>query len=175
LAESIRAQYNSLLNGDQQVAAPGTQHLAANAVVVRGSTFNVIGRKAVTPPCWPNPRTSCDDVVSADGSSILAGADGIAQTTVFTGDFNLQLNSTWRNPERNEAAGGVLTSRHQFGNAVDMSPSDASVGLLGHSSLNCVLKTAASAVSSFAQAENGPAHQVPCNQADVNHIHGQLN
>jgi hypothetical protein len=175
LAESIRAQYNSILNGDQQVAAPGTQHLAATAVVVRGSTLNVIGRKAVTPPCWPNPRTSCDDVVSADGSSILAGADGIAQTAVFTGDFNLQLNSTWRNPERNEAAGGVLTSRHQFGNAVDMSPSDASVGLLGHSSLNCVLKTAASAVSSFAQAENGPARPVPCNQADVNHIHGQLN
>jgi hypothetical protein len=173
LAESIRAQYNSLLNGDQQVAAPGTQHLAATAVVVRGSTLDVIGRKAVTPPCWPNPRSSCDDVVSADGSSILAGADGIAQTTIFTGDFNLQLNSTWRNPERNEAAGGVLTSRHQFGNAVDMSPSDASVGLLGHSSLNCVLKTAASAVSSFAQAENGPAHPVPCNQSDVNHIHGQ--
>jgi hypothetical protein len=175
LAESIRAQYNSILNGDQQVVAPGTQRLAANTVVVRGSVLNVIGRKAVTPPCWPAARGSCDDVVSADGSSILAGADGIAQTSVFSGDFNLQLNSTWRNPERNEAAGGVLTSRHQFGNAVDMSPSDASVGLLGHSSLNCVLKTAASAVSSFAQAENGPAHPVPCNQADVNHIHGQIN
>ena len=175
LAESIRAQYNSILNGDQQVAAPGTQHLAATAVVVRGSTLDVIGRKVVTPPCFPNPRTSCDDVVSADGSTILAGADGIAQTTVLTGDFGLALNSTWRNPERNEAAGGVLTSRHQFGNAVDMSPSSASVGLLPHTSLNCVLKTAASAVSSFAQAENGPARPVPCNQADVNHIHGQLN
>jgi hypothetical protein len=115
-------------------------------------------------------------VIGPDGLTILAGADGIAQTTVLTGDFGLVLNSTWRNPERNEAAGGVRTSRHQYGNAVDMSPSNASVGLLTvQPGLYCVLKTAASNVSSFAQAENGPAHAVPCNQGNVNHIHGQLN
>jgi hypothetical protein len=178
LAESIRAAYNTLLNGDQQVVAPGTQHLAANTVIVRASAtaFDVIGRKLITPPCFPNPRNSCDDVIGPDGLTILAGADGIAQTTVLSGDFGLVLNSTWRNPERNEAAGGVLNSRHQYGNAVDMSPSNASVGLLTvQPGLYCVLKTAASSVASFAQAENGPAHAVPCNQGAVNHVHGQNN
>jgi hypothetical protein len=178
VAESIRAQYNVLLNGDQQVAAPGAQHLAPTAIVVQasGTSFAVIGRKLITPPCWPAAAGSCDDTLSADGLSILAGADGIAQTTALRGDFGLVLNSTWRNPERNEAAGGVVNSRHQFGNAVDMSPSNASVGRLTvQPGLYCVLKTAASAVTNFAQAENGPAHAVPCNQGAVNHIHGQNN
>jgi hypothetical protein len=113
-------------------------------------------------------------VVSADGSAILAGPDGIAQTTVITGNFTLTVNSTWRNPERNEAAGGVKTSRHQYGNAIDMSPSNPSVGLLSvQPGLYCVLKTAGSAIATFAQAENGPAHAVPCNIGNVNHVHAQ--
>jgi hypothetical protein len=178
LVESIRAQYNRLLNGDLQLVPPGTQQLAADAVIVQAAStsFDVIGRKLITPPCYPAPRNSCDDVIGPDGFTIRAGADGIAQTTAVRGDFGLALNSTWRNPERNEAAGGVRTSRHQYGDAVDMSPSNASVGLLSTSpGLYCVLKTAASAVASFAQAENGPAHPVPCNLGNVNHVHAQNN
>jgi hypothetical protein len=178
MAESIRSQYNVLMNGDVQVSPPGTQRLAPNAVVVQASatSFDVIGRKLLTPPCWPAAAGSCDDVLSADGFSILAGPDGIAQTTALRGDFGLALNSTWRNPERNEAAGGALRSRHQYGNAVDMSPSDGRVGRASqHPDLYCILKTAASNVTSFAQAENGPAHRVPCNVGNVNHVHGQNN
>ena len=177
LVESIRSEYNNLLNGDQQVTPPGADHLPPNTVIVRASntSFAVIGRKLITPPCFPAARTSCDDVIGPDGLTILAGPDGIAQTTVLTGDFDLVLNSTWRNPERNEAAGGVVNSRHQFGNAVDMSPS-GTVGLLApHPGLYCVLKTAASNVASFAQAENGPAQPVACNLANVNHVHAQNN
>ena len=177
MVANMRARYNALLNGDQQVAAPGTQHLAPTAEVVRGTTsFDLIGRKVITPPCWPAARNSCDDVVSADGSAILAGPDGTSQTTVLTGNFTLTVNSTWRNPERNEAVGGVKTSRHQYGNAVDMSPGNASVGLLNtQPGLYCVLKTAGSSVANFAQAENGPAHAVPCNIGNVNHVHAQNN
>lgn len=35
-------------------------------------------------------------------------------------NFHLQLNSAWRNPERNEKIGGVLSSNHQYGGAVDL-------------------------------------------------------
>lgn len=34
----------------------------------------------------------------------------------------LTVTSAWRNPERNEAVGGVMNSRHQFGGAVDVKP-----------------------------------------------------
>jgi hypothetical protein len=34
---------------------------------------------------------------------------------------DLQINSAWRNPERNEAVEGARTSNHQFGRALDLS------------------------------------------------------
>lgn len=34
--------------------------------------------------------------------------------------YGLNVNSAWRNPERNEAVGGVRNSNHQFGRALDL-------------------------------------------------------
>jgi hypothetical protein len=40
--------------------------------------------------------------------------------------YGLAVNSTWRNPERNECVGGVRNSNHQFGRALDICPAQAS-------------------------------------------------
>jgi len=180
LADNIFVSYNAAVNGDQQVQTPGTAGLKATDPVVTASStsYSLIGRKLVTPPCYPNPRSSCDDVISPDGLSVLAGKDGIAQTTVINGTHNLILNSTWRNPERNEYVKGVLNSRHQFGNAVDMSPSDGRVGLAQQSDLYCMLKTAAGPpISSLSQTElkSAPGKSAACNLAGINHAHAQIN
>src|SRR5262249_50250561 len=122
LAEAVRAQYNSLINDDVQAIAVGTANLNPNAVVVSpGATIDTVGALLDTPRCngAPNPAT-CDDVVV--GNTITAGPNGIAETRAVnqTTNFGLTLSSGWRNPQRNEAVGGVLNSRHQFGNAIDL-------------------------------------------------------
>ena len=64
------------------------------------------------------------------GNTIVAGPNGIAETQAENRvtDVGLFLNSAWRNPERNEAVNGVLNSRHQFGNAVDLDIHQAQEG-----------------------------------------------
>lgn len=39
--------------------------------------------------------------------------------------YDLKINSSWRNPERNEKVGGVQKSNHQFGRAVDLASKHA--------------------------------------------------
>ena len=46
-----------------------------------------------------------------------SGFPGILRE-VCTADLN--INSSWRNPERNEVVGGVINSNHQFGRAEDL-------------------------------------------------------
>jgi hypothetical protein len=177
LAEAVRAQFNTLLNGDQQVVPVGTANLLPTAPVVQASTISMVnvGRVLFTPPCNPNPPKSCDDVVSPDGTQILAGKDGIAQTAALTGDFGLNISSGWRNPERQEWTGSTaINSRHQYGNAIDMEPvwSQIPAGVT-QAQVWCTLLTAAQAVGQMAQAESGPAKPTPCNSGKVNHVHVQ--
>lgn len=84
--------------------------------------------------------------------------------------YLFQLNSAWRNPERNEAVGGVLNSRHQFGNAVDLDITRPAEGLTT-AQLFCILQTAGDAVAD-GFAEHFGTQRV-CNAADVTHVHVQ--
>jgi hypothetical protein len=98
-----------------------------------------------------------------------------------TTDFGLTIGSSWRNPERNEAVGGALLSRHQFGNAVDLSV--GTVPGKTRQQLYCILETAAQNIvpattnpdgttTPNAYAEFGVSPR-NCGAMDVNHIHVQ--
>ncbi len=120
--------------------------LASSAIVVSpGQTVQTIGAILDTQACRnaPNPAT-CDDQVMDD--NIVAGPNGIAETEAYneTTSFGLVLSSAWRNPQRNEAVGGVISSRHQFGDAVDLQV--GTVTGKTRAQLYCILQTAADAV-----------------------------
>lgn len=68
----------------------------------------------------------------------------------------LNINSSWRNPERNEAAGGVANSNHQEGRAVDLKPL-APAGPEVMSRLRDVLLNAARDLYTDLLAVNTPA------------------
>ena len=181
LAEAVRDAYNKLIKDDVQAIPVGTTGLKPDAVVVMpGASIDTIGPILDTPPCngFPLPSlTPCDDKVV--GNTIVAGPNGIAETVAVNAqtlapnekkDFDIKIHSGWRNPERNEAVGGVRNSRHQLGNAIDF--------VVGYvpgkttAQLNCILQTAGKRVGS-AIAESGPSKIRPCNAADVDHIHVQ--
>lgn len=65
---------------------------------------------------------------------------------------------------------GVLTSRHQYGNAVDLDLLAGAEGLT-QAQLFCVLQTAADAVADGFAEHFGT--QVACNAANVTHVHVQ--
>ncbi len=174
LAESVRTAYNSLINDDVQEVAVGTSNLSPTTVVVSaGADIDTIGPILDTQACnaAPNPAT-CDDQLV--GRTITAGPNGVAETRALnqTTNFGLVLSSGWRNPERNEAVGGVQNSRHQFGNAIDL--------VIGNvpgktsAQLYCILQTAARGIVGVqnAFAERNATPRV-CNAADVDHVHVQ--
>lgn len=120
-----------MLGDDVQAVPIGKTGLSATTeAVVAGPAIPTIMRPGAnlelsrildTVACRNGPP-DCDDMVNATRTAILAGANGIAETNAVDSPPNiaLSLNSAWRNPERNEAVNGVLMSRHQFGNAVDL-------------------------------------------------------
>jgi hypothetical protein len=175
LAEAVRSNYNALINDDTQEQPVGTSGLAPSTVVVGpGANIQTIGPILDTLPCngAPNPA-ACDDQVVRN--TIVAGPNGIAETVAVNQatNFGLIVNSTWRNPQRNEAVGGVLNSRHQYGNATDMKPIVGSVPGKTNAQLFCILETAAQMVSgATAFAEIG-ATQTACNNPQVTHVHVQ--
>jgi Glucodextranase, domain B/Peptidase M15 len=182
LAESIRSEYNRLLKSDKQVVLPGTSGLAAARIVVRAdATISVsqLGSLLHTPPnfgCVGGPN-ECDDLIDPnDPNAIIAGPNGRADTRVLQGDFDLLINSAWRNPERNEAVGGASTSRHQAGNALDFFPV-LNVADLDRLELMCTLLTAGTNVvgASNAFAEESPNNLNKCDATNhlITHVHVQ--
>lgn len=174
LAQSVRDIFNRRIRDDVQAAPLGASNLAPTApVVTPGSTVQEIGALLDTPPCngAPQPAT-CDDQVV--GNTIVAGPNGVAETVAINRTTNvpLRINSAWRNPERNEAVNGVLTSRHQYGNALDLSiPATAEGKTMAQ--LYCILQTAADAVPGANGFAEHKSSQRPCTATDVTHVHVQ--
>ena len=176
LAQSIRDTYNTLINDDVQVVPLGTSGIDPMTVIVSpGADINTIGSVLDTAPCngAPNPAT-CDDVVVND--NIVAGSNGVAETVAVNQgtDYGLNLTSAWRNPERNEAVGGVKNSRHQYGDGVDLVPVN-NVPEKTLIQLNCILETAAQNVvgntgDAFAEER---ATQRDCDDSRITHIHAE--
>jgi sugar lactone lactonase YvrE len=167
LAERVRESLNRIIYDDVQLTPVGAPGLR---VVGPGANVVTVGPLLGTTPCWPGPASSCDDVRS--GSYIMSGPDGIANTRarVEISAVGLTINSTWRNPERNEAVGGVLNSRHQFGNAIDLNNLNA-FGPFTAAQMNCLLETAGN------MNGNGIAErfsvQIACTDATITHVHVQ--
>ncbi len=174
LAQAVRDEFNRRIHDDIQISSVGTSGLAAGAVVVgAGSAVQRVGAILDTPPCnqAPHPAT-CDDRVSSN--AIVAGPNGIAETVAVSGITNVGLiiNSAWRNPERNEAVGGVFESRHQFGDAIDIRPVGSVAGKTD-AQLWCILVTAADNVpGANGFSEQGSA-QIDCELRGVSHVHVQ--
>ncbi len=174
LAESVRAVYNTLINDDVQVEPVGQSGLAPNAVVVSpGNVVQTIGAVLDSSPCNATiDPAACDDTI-VDGH-VVAGPNGIAETQAVNQatNFGLTLTSGWRNPERNEAVGGVITSIHQYGNAVDLVV--GTVPGKTRAQLFCILQTAADQVPGANGFAEIGANQAPdCTDANVTHIHVQ--
>lgn len=171
LAEDVRAAYNTLIKDDVQAVPLGTTGLSPMAVVVKpGATIDTVGPILDTPVCNGAPKPlNCDD--QKVGNTIVAGPNGIAETVAVnqTTDFGITMSSGWRNPEHNEAVGGVLTSRHQFGNAIDLVVGNVPGKTVAQ--LNCILQTAAKRVTTAFAEHNATIR--PCNVADVDHVHVQ--
>jgi hypothetical protein len=173
LAQNVRDELNRRIRDDVQAIAVGTTNLAPTApVVTPGQNVQEIGAILNTQRCngAPQPAT-CDDQVLND--AIVAGPNGIAETVAENRATNvgLRINSAWRNPERNEAVGGVLNSRHQYGNAIDLDILGPAEGLTT-AQLFCILQTAADATGANGFAEHFGTQRA-CNAADVTHVHVQ--
>jgi hypothetical protein len=171
LAQSVRDEFNRRIRDDVQAVSVGTRNLAPTVpVVTPGSNIQEIGALLDTPACNGAPAT-CDDQVV--GNTIVAGPNGIAETVANnrTTSVPLRINSAWRNPEHNEAVGGVLNSRHQYGNAIDLDITAAAEGKTT-AQLFCILQTAADATGANGFAEHFSS-QRPCTASDVTHVHVQ--
>ena len=103
-------------------------------------------------------------------NSLIGQQIGSGQT-----NYGLTISSAWRNPERNEAVGGVVNSNHQTGNAVDLViPNISSVATatgLTQTQLWCLLESAGDAVGTGIP-ESG-ATQVACTSPTITHVHVQ--
>lgn len=171
LAQAVRDEFNSRIRDDEQVIPVGTMGLASDAVVVApGAEIERIGALLDTTPCNGATSAECDDTVVEN--TIVAGPNGIAETVAENEVTNvpLEINSAWRNPERNEAVGGILNSRHQFGNAVDLDIFGPAEGKTMQQ-LFCILETAGDAVATGIAEDFGV--QVLCDDEDVTHVHVQ--
>jgi hypothetical protein len=91
-------------------------------------------------------------------------------------DQGLSMSSGWRNPERNELVGGLVNSIHQYGHAVDVQILSSTVTASGLTTaqLWTLLRDAAATAATTAICENGPT-QVACTNAQVSHVHAQIN
>ncbi len=100
---------------------------------------------------------------------LIANELGLSNPT----NYGLILNSTWRNPERNEFVEGKKDSLHQFGNAVDISILASTEMATGISDdrLYCILEAAGDAVG-LGIPEN-QSIQVACNDPEITHVHVQ--
>lgn len=172
LAQSVRDEFNRRILDDVQAVPVGTRNLPPMMpVVTPGNDINEIKALLDTPPCNGAPApTTCDDQVV--GNTIVAGANGVAETVAVNRVTNvpLRLNSAWRNPERNEAVGGVLRSLHQYGNAIDLGLAGSAEGKT-KAQLYCILETAADTVA-HGLAEQ-LSTQIACNDRRVTHVHVQ--
>jgi hypothetical protein len=172
-AEIIRNAYNRLINDDVQEIPVGTSGLNPMAIVISpGTNIQTIGPILDTLPCNGAPNlTTCDDYDV--NNTIVAGPNGIAETYAVNQltDNNLRISSAWRNPQRNEAVGGELTSRHQYGNALDLVIYD--VPGKTRAQLFCILQTAANGIPGFKGFAEHFGSQRDCNEADVTHVHVQ--
>ncbi len=173
LADDVYTVFNALIHDDEQLVAPGTANLSPETpIVAPGARIDEVGFLLTTRPCYRTSSPNCDDRISGDGDFILAGPNGIAETEARAELTNvgLRLTNTWRNPERNEAVGGVLNSRHQFGDAIDIQLTGGADNLT-ETQLWCILQTAGVRVTGEAYTEIGPV-QVPCRtQDDITHVH----
>ena len=157
-------------------------------MVSAGAAIQVLGAILDTVPCHgaPNPATCDDQYGFSTGPDrqgnvyydiIIAGANGIAETEVNRDSFDLKINSAWRNPEQNEAVGGVVNSRHQLGEAVDIDFYEFDDGQPRPEGKTkpqffCTLFTAAEQVSGvqLVLAEQNRLKRI-CDQSVVTHIH----
>jgi len=178
LADDVLAQYREVSN-DKQLAPFGT-NVGGDFPIVRsprvttpqGTTYEIA---LASQPCWDGQTfvTPCENY--RVGNEIWAGPLGKVKTRAWRDDYDLAVESAWRNPERNEAVGGVLDSNHQLGNALDLVPTgtwptqDARVTW-------CLLLDAAAQVRrqgyvTLAQTERGPAAPTFCDSGTANHVH----
>ncbi len=84
-------------------------------------------------------------------------------------NFGLRISSAWRNPQRNEAVHGVRTSRHQYGDAVDLRIVTVPPGITVQQ-LWCILEAAGNAVTGHAIPEIG-SQPTTCDDRDITHVH----
>lgn len=179
-ANEVLAAYRRLANDEELIPAAYGRHVGAGVAFLRNrrgivmqpsGTFDLPLR---TPLCWDGQAVvpNCGDTLV--NGVISAGPDGIARTRLRMVNYDLRVSSGWRSPEHNEAIGGVLTSRHQLANALDLGPQITLPATRAQTW--CLLKQAAGSVArppltTYAQTENGPASSCPCTDAGVNHVH----
>jgi hypothetical protein len=174
LAESVRTQWNILLNGDVQIHPLGTTGLLPGVAIIASSTQVIpyIGTRLLhTRPC--NGRSPCDDLVV--NGTITAGVNGRADTEATHGvDFPVRVNSGYRSPEHNQHEGGVVGSDHQFGAALDLRFYDPMLEVTGNTraqAWSLLYYAAQRSIGNRIQCEDGPASHADCDAAGVNHVH----
>jgi hypothetical protein len=190
-ASDVLASYRRLANDEELIPAAYGRQVGAGVAFLR----NRRGIAALpnppfdlplnTPLCWDGQSQvpNCGDTLV--NGVISAGPDGIAHTRIRLVDYDLQVTSGWRSPEHNEAIGGVLTSKHQRANALDLVPCGSFGSTCSAPKRNalpgtetqtwCLLLQAAGSVhrpqmTTFFQTESGPGQACPCT-GGVNHVH----
>jgi hypothetical protein len=180
-ANDVLAAYRQYANDEELVPNAYQRPVGAGVPFLRSrrgiptptGTFDLPLR---TPLCWDGTAVvpNCGDV-EKDGV-ISAGPSGIAHTRRKLVNYNLAVKSGWRSPEHNEAMGGVLSSQHQRGNALDLKPKPGEAKPSSDSNTWCLLRYAAGTVKrpnmvTFTQAENRAASGCPCTDPITNHVH----
>ncbi len=180
-ANDVLAAYRRYANDEEIVPNAYGQFVGVGAPFIRSrrgiptptGTFDLPLR---TPLCWNGTAVvpGCGDVL--DNGVISAGPTGVAHTRLRVVNYNLTVTSAWRSPEHNEAVGGVLDSRHQLANALDMKPRPNNPLPSDEARTWCLLLYAAGTVQreglvNFHQTERGPGEHWDCDQLGVSHVH----
>ncbi len=191
-ADNVYEEYKRLINNnkEEQLKDPGTTlppgfDPSEPIIKLNGGLRDAIDEyESGTYTTHCNKRFGsgvCTNVIRGD--VIIVGDSGKVETEVvgkvgINSNSIIHIESGWRNPERNMAVGGVPTSAHMKGNALDLKPQDEN-GIPQPERMNaqlrwCILKTAANNVlHKLVQAEDGPDSRASCRTvlSTITHIH----
>lgn len=157
----IRQEY---LNHAQFAGGPRVPGRAEIEQVVATTDFAPAAMPNAYDFAWGQPLTLAQSVLDAYRTRMVARFGGQAS------QYNLTLNSGWRNPERNERVGGVLASKHQYGGATDLKPANLPNGATRAQAF-CELLAAGESAAPFCIPEHNTTQLSSCNDATITHVH----
>lgn len=157
----IRQEYFNHAQYSSSLRIPARDDLTA---LVATSNFLVGANPGAYSYAWGNPLNNAQSVLNNYRTRMVTRFGGNADA------YSLNLNSGWRNPERNEIVGGVINSKHQYGGAVDLTPSGLPNTITRNQAF-CELLAAGQAALPYCIPERNTVQLSSCTDTTISHVH----